>query len=309
LVNDKLVNPKLLLDLPTTPGFSHNAGVVTIGTDNNVYVIVGDLNYLNEPSGNTLSQNIDGSPLPDGRGGILRVTQNGEVVGGVGILGNEDPLNKYYAYGIRNSFGIAFDPLTGKLWDTENGSKHGDEINLVEPGFNSGWRQVTGMSTSTLNNKFDRDNLVDFDGRGTYSEPELDWQAEVGPTAITFLNSDKLGDEYENDLFIGTAHNNGNIYNFDLSDDRTELILNGPLADKVADNISENQDIIWGEGFDIITDLEVGPDGYLYVVSFGQGAIYRIVPGEDSGNDDAVDDDAEVSIDEEETGIEVEEEE
>jgi glucose/arabinose dehydrogenase len=301
LVNDKLVNPKLLLDLPTTPGFSHNAGVVTIGTDNNVYVIVGDLNYLNEPSGNTLSQNIDGSPLPDGRGGILRVTQNGEVVGGVGILGNEDPLNKYYAYGIRNSFGIAFDPLTGKLWDTENGSKHGDEINLVEPGFNSGWRQVTGMSTSTLNNKFDRDNLVDFDGRGTYSEPELDWQAEVGPTAITFLNSDKLGDEYENDLFIGTAHNNGNIYNFDLSDDRTELILNGPLADKVADNISENQDIIWGEGFDIITDLEVGSDGYLYVVSFGQGAIYRIVPGEDSGND-AVDDDAEVSIDEEETG-------
>ncbi len=309
LVNDKLVNPKLLLDLPTTPGFSHNAGVVTIGTDNNVYVIVGDLNYLNEPSGNTLSQNIDGSPLPDGRGGILRVTQNGEVVGGVGILGNEDPLNKYYAYGIRNSFGIAFDPLTGKLWDTENGSKHGDEINLVEPGFNSGWRQVTGMSTSTLNNKFDRDNLVDFDGRGTYSEPELDWQAEVGPTAITFLNSDKLGDEYENDLFIGTAHNNGNIYNFDLSDDRTELILNGPLADKVADNISENQDIIWGEGFDIITDLEVGSDGYLYVVSFGQGAIYRIVPGEDSSNDDAVDDDAEVSIDEEETGIEVEEEE
>jgi hypothetical protein len=83
-------------------------------------------------------------------------------------------------------------------------------------------------------------------------------------------------------------------------------MLDGPLTDKVADDISENQDIIWGKGFDIITDLEVGSDGYLYVVSFGQGAIYRIVPGEDSGNDDAVDDEAEVSIDEEETGIEVE---
>ena len=280
LVNDKLVNPKLLLDLPTTPGFSHNAGVVTIGPDNNVYVIVGDLNYLNEPSGNTLSQNVGRSPLPDGRGGILRVTQNGEVVEGVGILGNEDPLNKYYAYGIRNSFGIAFDPLTGKLWDTENGSKHGDEINLVEPGFNSGWRQVTGMSTSTLNNKFDRDNLVDFDGRGTYSEPELDWQEEVGPTAITFLNSNKLGDEYENDLFIGTAHNNGNIYNFDLSEERTELIPNGgPLTDKVAEEKGELKDMIFAKDFGIITDLEIGPaDGYLYVVSFDQGAIYRIVP-------------------------------
>jgi glucose/arabinose dehydrogenase len=282
--NDTLINPKLLLDLPTRPGPSHNGGVVRIGPDNNVYVVVGDLNYIRNKKAYTLTQNAVDGPPPDGRGGILRVSQNGEVVGGgniAGLLGNEDPLNKYYAYGIRNSFGIAFDPLSGKLWDTENGSKHGDEINLVQPGFNSGWRQVTGTSTSTLNNKFDRDNLVDFDGRGTYSEPQLDWQEEVGPTAITFLNSDKLGDEYENDLFIGTAHNNGNIYNFDLSDDRTELILNGPLTDKVADNISENQDIIWGKGFDIITDLEVGPDGYLYVVSFGQGAIYRIAPAAD----------------------------
>jgi glucose/arabinose dehydrogenase len=75
LVDDKLVNPKMLLDLPASPGFSHNGGVVTIGPDNNVYVIVGDLNYRNMSIGNTLSQNLDGTPLPDGRGGILRITQ------------------------------------------------------------------------------------------------------------------------------------------------------------------------------------------------------------------------------------------
>ena len=57
---------------------------------------------------------------------------------GKGILGNTYPLNLYYAYGIRNSFGMDFDPVTGKLWDTENGPDYGDEINLVEPGFNSG---------------------------------------------------------------------------------------------------------------------------------------------------------------------------
>ena len=55
----------------------------------------------------------------------------------------------YYSYGLRNSFGIDFDPLTGKLWDTENGDDFGDEINLVEPGFNSGWSKVQG--TRTLN--------------------------------------------------------------------------------------------------------------------------------------------------------------
>jgi glucose/arabinose dehydrogenase len=85
-------------------------------------------------------------------------------VEGVGILGNETPLNKYYAYGIRNSFGIAFDPLTGKLWDTENGLMDNDEINLVEPGFNSGWRKVMGIAS--VDNKFDpTNNLVDFGGK------------------------------------------------------------------------------------------------------------------------------------------------
>ena len=282
LVNDKLVNPKLLLDLPATPGPSHNGGVVTIGPDNNVYVVVGDLNYLNKSSANTLAQNVDGSPLPDGRGGILRVTQDGGVVGDVGILGNEDPLNKYYAYGIRNSFGIAFDPLTGNLWETENGPNKGDEINLVKAGFNGGWRQIIG--TSSVDEEFDPDNdLVDFGGKGKYSDPEFEWGDTVAPTAIIFLNSDKLGIQYENDIFVGNTKG-GRIFNFDLNDDRTELVLNNPLDDKVADTNDELEDITFARGLGIITDLEVGPDGYLYVVSLSHGAIYKIITG-DNGND------------------------
>src|SRR5215208_7377300 len=166
LVDNKLVNPKMLLDLPTRPGPSHNGGVVRIGPDNNVYVVVGDLNYIRNKRAYTLAQNAVDGPPPDGRGGILRVTQNGEVVGGgngVGLLGNEDPLNKYYAYGIRNSFGIGFDPVTGNLWETENGPNHGDEINLVEPGFNGGWKQLMGMASDYKG--FDPNNdLVDFGG-------------------------------------------------------------------------------------------------------------------------------------------------
>ena len=77
------------------------------------------------------------------------MTQDGEPVVdstiGEYILDNSYPLNLYYAYGIRNSFGIDFDPVTSYLWDTENGPGYGDEINLVEPGFNSGWDQVMGV--------------------------------------------------------------------------------------------------------------------------------------------------------------------
>jgi aldose sugar dehydrogenase len=51
-------------------------------------------------------------------------------LGTTGVLADHSPLNKYYAFGIRNSFGLAFDPVTSKLWDTENGPGYCDEINL-----------------------------------------------------------------------------------------------------------------------------------------------------------------------------------
>jgi glucose/arabinose dehydrogenase len=296
LVDNKLVNPKLLLDLPTQPGPSHDGGVVRIGPDdNNVYVVVGDLNYIKNQNAYTIAQNVvDGRPA-DGRGGVLRITQDGGVVGGEGrddkgILGNEDPLNKYYAYGIRNSFGINFDPVTGKLWETENGGV-ADEINLVEPGFNSGWKQLMGKASDYKDEGFNPDaDLVDFGGRGKYSDPKFQWTSGGGngsmrmnpaPTAITFLNSDKLGKQYENDMFVGSVKQ-GRIFNFDLNDDRTELDLNSPLDDKVADSADESEDVTFAHGLDIVTDLEVGPDGYLYVVSLGQGTIYRIVHGGDN---------------------------
>jgi glucose/arabinose dehydrogenase len=273
-VNDQLVNPILLLDLPATPGPRHNGGVVRIGPDNNVYVIIGDVD-----GHETLAQNQESGEEADGTSGILRITQDGKPVGS-SILGDSYPLNLYYAYGIRNSFGFDFDPVTGNIWDTENGPGYGDEINLVEPGFNSGWLEITGMSSNA--DDFDpEDDLVSFDGKGKYSDPEYEWTVTLGPTAVKFLNSDKLGAEYVNDVFVSDVVT-GRIYHFDLNEDRTELVLEGPLADKVAETRDTGiEDIVFAEGFGGITDLEVGPDGYLYVVSLGHGSIYRILPAAD----------------------------
>ena len=149
LTGNKLINPKLLLDLPFLPGPAHNGGVVTVGPDNHVYVVVGNLlaSASERFEGNSLDQNIENGNAPDGRGGILTVTQDGDLVNGGGILGDEPPLDLYYAYGIRNSFGLTFDPVSGHLWDTENGGAY-DEINLVEPGFNSGWEKVNGKASA-----------------------------------------------------------------------------------------------------------------------------------------------------------------
>jgi aldose sugar dehydrogenase len=67
---------------------------------------------------------------------------------------------------------------------------------------------------------------VDFNGTGKYSPPEFIWNQTIGVTALKFLNSDKLGKQYKDDMFVGDI-NNGNIYHFDLNKNRTEILLNG----------------------------------------------------------------------------------
>jgi aldose sugar dehydrogenase len=267
----RMIAPKVLLNLPVTPGPNHNGGKVVVGPDRIVYTVLGDLNRATQAQNQ--AQNFENGPSPDGTSGILRVNQLGSTVG-AGILGFTHPLNKYFAYGIRNSFGIDFDPVTGRLWDTENGPESNDEINLVEPGFNSGWADIMGMAPEGFN----FDNLVSFGGRGSYSDPEFVWTESVAPTAIEFLTSSKLGTQYQNDMFVADF-NKGRIYRFNLNPERTSLVLFNVLADKIANDDSETQSVIFGEGFSGITDLKVGlGDGHLYVLSFGDGALYKILP-------------------------------
>jgi aldose sugar dehydrogenase len=272
LIDNKLTNKKLLLNVSTSSPLGdggHNGGKLRIGPDQNLYLIVGDLREHK-----TKAQNNQTGPAPDGTSVIYRITQNGTSVVPT-VLGDKEPLDKFYAYGIRESFGFDFDPITGKLWDTENGPNYGDEINLVEPGFNSGWKRQQGF----LINPNYPDAFVDIGEKGKaglYSDPEFVWNQTVAPTALKFLNTDKLGKQYENDMLVGDGKF-GNIYHFDLRDNRTKLAIYTPLADKIAENVKELEKIIFGSGFVIVTDLEVGPDGYLYVLSY-RGEIWKIVP-------------------------------
>ena len=270
LINGQLTDQKLLLDMPAGPGSKDNGGPIVIGPENNVYSVVGHVAGDGDKGHETKAQNFKRGPDADGSSGIHRVTIDGKIIDS-GILGSTESLGSYYAYGIRNTFGMDFDPITSKLWITENGVYSNDEINLVEPGFNGGWKHVTGLAPSN----FDYTELVNFNGSGKYSDPEFVWNNTVSPTALLFFNSDKFGPEYKNDMFVGD-YEFGRIYHFGLNSERDALLLNGSLADKIADNDSELQNNIFGEDFGVPTDLEIGPDGMLYVSSLRDGAIYRI---------------------------------
>jgi aldose sugar dehydrogenase len=274
LVNNKLINPKLLLDLPAIPDSYGNGGAIAIGPDNYIYVTIGSASTDNFYP-HTMTLNYKNSTIVDGRGGILRMTQDGKPVGN-GVLGDKYPLNLYYAYGIENSYGIDFDPVTNNLWDVENDGSLNDEVNIVMPGFNSGFGMITGLS---VENPAVPPALVNFSGKGNYRDPEFVWVKKPVATGMKFLTSDKLGKLYRNDLFIG-GFLDGRIYHFNLNADRTHLALPQSLNSRslASSDLPKADPIIFGEGFGGISNLVVSPDGYLYVVSVGTGNIYRIEP-------------------------------
>jgi glucose/arabinose dehydrogenase len=283
--NQNLVNPALILDLPALPGPNHDGGKLVIGPDHYLYTVIGDLNHRGK------LQNIKDGPDPDDTSVIFRVNPNdGSAAKDNPFISNNvtTAMHKYYAYGVRNSFGITFDPISGNLWQTENGPDIYDEINVVKPGFNSGWIQV--MGPLSRNPGISTDQLVNYPSshyanprsHTGFVNPAFSWYTPVAVTDIEFMKSSMLGEKYRNNVFVGDD-SNGNLYYFEVNSTRTGFKFNSitqpGLADLVADNEKEVSEVTFGTGFGGITDLKTGPaDGFLYVLSINDGAIYKIVP-------------------------------
>jgi aldose sugar dehydrogenase len=272
---------------------NHDGGVLRFGPDKKLYVIMGDTgrrgqlqNLVNGPFGPGIPDDQFGGPAPDNAhltGHILRLNDDGTAPRSnpffrVGArMGGEVGANiqKVFAYGLRNSFGMAFDPVSGDLWEQENGDDSFTELNRAEPGFNSGWVQIMGpperiqqfkaIETNMTPNpdpftasyfglqqiRWLPTNIADtpeealsrlFELPGSfYSAPEFSWKFEVAPAGIGFLDSRALGNEYRNDLFVGAARiflEGGALFRFELKGNRRSFKFDDSrLSDRVADNV------------------------------------------------------------------------
>ena len=263
-----LGSPQLILILPARPTFNHNGGVITFGPDGMLYGIIGDLGRF--PLGQV--QNIATGPPPDTTAVVYRVHDDGTPPADNPFYAMGGPMQFAYGYAIRNSFGIEFDPVTDVLWETENGASGYDEINRFPPAFNNGFIRILGPASRDPQGTSD---LWMAPG-AQYVDPQFSWFASVAPTAIHFLRSDSLGADYRNDIFVG-AHITGSIYHFELTQDRTALVMpDSTLADLVADTQAERDLFLWASGFGSVVDLATGPDGALYALSFENDTLYRI---------------------------------
>jgi glucose/arabinose dehydrogenase len=291
-------------------------------------IVVGDVgrrgllqNLPNGPFGPDQPDDYFGGPEPDDAhltGVVLRLADDGSTprdnpffAHGATVGGEVgENLQKIFAYGIRNSFGMAVDPWTGALWQSENGDDTFDEINRIEPGHNGGWIQAMGPlirigeykgiettlppfalqqvrwpPTNIADSAVEaRARMVNLPG-SHYGEPQFSWKYATAPAAIGFATSGALGKDYRGDLFVGAstpALAGGYLFRLELTGNRQRIAWSDPrLADTVADNTAkmdptESESLMFGSGFGAGTDIQTGPSGGLFVVSVSNGAVYEI---------------------------------
>jgi glucose/arabinose dehydrogenase len=325
-------------DAAQPPRGNHDGGVIAFGPDGKLYVIVGDLGrrsaLQNLPCGpqpgcaaGPVPDDQFGGPAPDDAhfsGAILRLNDDGTTpadnpffAAGSAIGGEVgENVRRVFAYGVRNSFGMAFDPRSGQLWDQQNADDAFDELNRVEPGMNGGWIQVMGpleriqqfkaielalppsggLAGAQLQQlRWPPSHIADtpeeararmFALPGShYSDPEFSWKFAVPPAAIGFVAGDGLGRSFRGDLFAGAATPQtvgGYLFHFNLTGNRRKIAVDDArLEDRVADNtakhdLTESESLLIGRDFGVGTDIETGPNGNLFVVSLTKGAIFEV---------------------------------
>jgi glucose/arabinose dehydrogenase len=258
-----------------------------------------------------------GGPAPDDAhftGVVLRLNADGSAptdnpfysVGAQrgGQVGRN--LQKIWAYGVRNGFGLAVDPYSGNLWDSQNGEDSFDELNRLTRGANLGWVQIMGptaryaqfrqieATTSSQQLRWPMTRLAStlsgaqsrlFVLPGShYDEPEFSWKYPLAPTGLGFLGSGALGAQYQGDLFVGFSGSplGGPLFRFELTSNRGAIAPSATyLQDRVMDNtrrdnLTEGQPLLFGTDFGIVTDVRTAPNGNLLVVSLTDGRIYEI---------------------------------
>ena len=241
----------------------------------------------NGPFGPGIADDQFGGPEPDDAhltGVILRLNDDGSAPrdnpffrAGRSMAGEVgENVQKLFAYGLRNSFGMAFDPRSGDLWEQENGDDSFSELNRVEPGLNSGWVQIMGPASRVAQFRRSRPEARSHDPfapngyfglqqlrwpptniatrprrrssrlfmlpGARFSDPELSWKFEVAPGGIGFLDGRGLGNKYRNDLFMAGARDfleGGHLFRIELESNRREVDTSADsrLNDLVADNV------------------------------------------------------------------------
>ena len=188
-------------------------------------------------------------------GTIIRILPDGSIPQDNPFVDGSGGHPAVWSWGHRNVQGLAFDPESGALWASEHGPKGGDELNIIRPGTNYGWPEVTygvNYDGTIISRLTEAENLA---------SPEQVWVPSIAPSGLTFLSSDRYPG-WQGDLFSGGMNGPAGmvLVRLDMEDGRIV-----GKEDLLKDEIP-------------VRDVIMGPDGYLYVASKDFDGIFRLVP-------------------------------
>lgn len=236
----RLTNLRILFEaVPGGSGGRHFGSRVVEANDGTLFLTIGDRG--DRPSAQDRSNHM---------GSVVRVTRDGLVPADNPFVGQDGIRPEIWSFGHRNPQGAGLD-AGGQLWVSEHGARGGDEVNQVRKGANYGW-PVISYGTHYSGQKI---------GEGTskpgMEQPDLYWDPSIAPSGL-LVYSGKLWPQWKDNIFVGS-----------LKFDYIARLTGSPLSE--AEQIK-------GPETERVRDIVEAPDGSIWFISVGQGAVYRMVP-------------------------------
>jgi len=238
LVGNALVDLKDILTADTWPGNGGSASRITFGRDGMLYMTTGASNgdFAQDPTSL--------------RGKILRLQDDGKAAPGNPFVGKTGYAPEVFSLGHRNSLGLAFNPATGALWNSEMGPNGGDEVNIIQPGKNYGWPNISYGRT------YEGPPVSAIPWKEGVELPWAYWVPGISPSGLSFYTGERYFPAWKTSVFIGAmrvgqVEGTGHLVRIQFDENgnerRRELMLTS-LAQR-------------------IRDIKQGPDGFLYLLT------------------------------------------
>ena len=238
------------------------AGRIMFGPDGSLYVTVGDRDRICCNGTDDNSLRLKAQDLKNDVGKVLRIGDDGSIPTDNPFVGRTDAKPEIFTYGHRNSYGLAFNPETGALWQSEIGPMGGDEVNILVAGHNYGWPLVSMGRNYTGSLVSDQPWF-----RPGMDNPRIFWVPSISPSSIMFYTGDKFP-AWKNNLFVGA--------------------LNGKQLQRIAFNQpsqAERREPLLTQLDIRVRDVQQGPDGDIYIATEkrsggtdADGTVLRIEP-------------------------------
>lgn len=208
--------------------------------------------YLFFGVGDRGSRDVNPQSLSNTNGKIHRVNDDGSIPPDNPFIDTPNAVRSIYSYGHRNPQGTCMNPETGEIWETEHGPRGGDELNLIKPGINYGWPVISyGIN-------YNGTRFTDITEKEGMAQPVVYWDPSIAPCGTTFVKGDRYKN-WKNNILVGSLRF---MY-------LERIVLDG-------EKVTHQEKLL--EGIGRVRNVEMSPNGYIYVAIENPGRILRLIP-------------------------------